>query len=57
MTTDVSGVIPSLLGLGTIQVQSAGADVEFLMRGIPRPEQMRDIIMRYVAEGPKEAGV
>lgn len=50
VTTDVSGVLPSLLGFGTIRVQSAGEDAEFMMRGIPRPEQMRDIILKYVAE-------
>ncbi len=50
VTTDVSGVIPSLLGFGTIKVQTAGDEVDFIMRGIPRPEQMRDIILKYVAE-------
>lgn len=50
VTTDISGVLPSLLGIGTITVQTASEDVEFTMRGIPRPEQMRDIIMKYVAE-------
>ena len=53
VTTDVYGVLPSLLNIGTIKVQSAGAEVEFCMRGIPRPEQARDIILKYVAEGPK----
>lgn len=50
VTTDVSGVLPSLLGIGTIKVQSAGAEIEFTMRGIPRPEQMRDLIIKYAPE-------
>lgn len=50
VTTNVTGVLFSLLGIGNIKVQSAGADVEFTMRGIPRPEQMRDLIMKYIPE-------
>lgn len=50
VTTEVEGVLSSLLGIGDIVVQSAGAVDKFRMRGIPRPEQMRDIIMKYVAE-------
>ena len=50
VTTNVTGILFSLLGIGNIKVQSAGADVEFTMRGIPRPEQMRDLIMKYIPE-------
>lgn len=57
VTTNVNGVLPSLLNIGTIKVQTAGEDVEFIMNGIPRPEQMRDIILRYVAEKPENTGV
>jgi len=54
VTTNVVGVIPSLLGIGNIKVQSAGAEIEFTMRGIPRPEEMRDLILKYVPEEPKK---
>lgn len=54
VTTDVHGIIPSLFGFGTIKAQSAGADAEFRMSGIPRPEQMRDLIMRYVSLGTQK---
>jgi hypothetical protein len=54
VTTEVVGVISSLLGIGTIKVQTAAEDVEFIMRGIPRPEVMRDVILRYVTEGENE---
>jgi hypothetical protein len=57
ITTNVSGVISSLLDIGNIKVQSAGADVEFTMRGIHRPDQMRDIILKYVAEGSKNTRI
>ncbi|MFZ2500468.1 MAG: PH domain-containing protein [Minisyncoccia bacterium] len=49
VTTNVSGILSSLLDIGNIKVQSAGSDVEFTMRGIPHPEQMRDIILKYVS--------
>ncbi len=52
VTTDVSGILPSLLGIGDIIVQSAGTVDEFRMRGIPRPEQMRDLILKYVSTEP-----
>ena len=56
VTTDVTGVLPSLLGIGDIKVQTAAEDVEFVMHGIPRPEQMRDIILRYVSTKPENTG-
>ncbi len=57
VTTNVVGVLPSLLGLGDISVQSAGTVDEFHMNGIPRPEQMRDVILKYVSVEPKNTGV
>ena len=50
VTTNVQGVFASTLGIGNISVQSAGAVDQFHMNGIPRPEVMRDVIMKYVAE-------
>ncbi len=50
VTTKISGVLPSLLDIGDISVQSAGAVNEFNMRGIARPQQMRDLILKYVPE-------
>lgn len=57
VTTDVTGILSSLLGIGDIKVQTAGEDVEFVMRGIPRPEQMRDVILKYVSVEPRAPGV
>ena len=57
VTTDVEGVVSSLLSIGDITVQSAGAVDEFVMRSIPRPEEMRDIILKYVAEKAGNQGV
>lgn len=57
VTTDVNGVLPSLLGIGTIKVQSAGADIQFTMRGIPRPEQMRDLILKYLPADSRNSAI
>lgn len=58
VTSDVSGIIASLLGIGDIKAQTAAEDVEFVMHGIPRPEQMRELILKYVPEddSPPPAG-
>lgn len=50
VTTEVIGVLPSLLHIGNIKVQTAGEEVDFVMRGIPRPGEMRDLILKYVPE-------
>lgn len=57
VTTNVSGILHSLLGVGDIKVQTASEDVEFVIRGIPRPEQMRDVILKYVSVKPQTPGV
>jgi membrane protein YdbS with pleckstrin-like domain len=51
VTTEVRGLLSSLLNIGNIKVQTAAADVEFVMHGIPYPERMRDLILKYVPEG------
>jgi len=56
VTTDVTGVIPSLLNIGDINVQSAGATERLYMRGIPLPGRMRDLILKYVPE-EKDTGI
>ncbi len=50
VTSEVAGVLSSLLDIGTIHVQTAGEEEEFLMAGMPRPMHMRDLILKYVSE-------
>lgn len=57
VTTNVTGVVASLFGIGSINVQSAGAKNEFRMVGIPQPEEMRDLILKYVPEEPKDTSI
>lgn len=53
VTTEVTGVLSSFLNIGTIHVQTAGATNEFSMSGIPKPEQLRNIILKYVSVSPE----
>jgi hypothetical protein len=50
---DTEGVMFSLLDIGDIFVQSAGATERFRMRGIPHPAELRDVILKYVSEKEK----
>ncbi|OGG47443.1 hypothetical protein A3D66_02480 [Candidatus Kaiserbacteria bacterium RIFCSPHIGHO2_02_FULL_50_9] len=46
VTVDVHGFIPTLLNFGDLQVQTAGVEQKFIIRGVPRPQHIKDIIMR-----------
>ena len=50
MTTEVSGLLGTLIGFGRLSVQTAGSDDDFSMDSIPHPEAVRDIIMSQVTE-------
>lgn len=50
VTTDVHGILATLVGFGDINVQTAGANEEFRMPGIKHPEHIRDLIMGEVAK-------
>ncbi len=57
VTSEVNGLVASLLHIGRIKVQSAGATNEFYMTGIPYPESVRDLILKYVPEEDSAGGV
>lgn len=50
VTTDVVGFFPTILGYGTLIVQSAGTNDYFKMRGIPDATGLRDLIMKEIAD-------
>ncbi len=52
MTAETNGIIQTLLSFGTIHIQTAGEDRDFIIRGIPKPfdvkyniSQQQDVIM------------
>jgi hypothetical protein len=57
VTSTVTGVLSSLLGIGEIQVQTAAEEVEFVMHGVPNPDHLRDLVLKYVPGEPETTGV
>jgi len=52
--TDVHGIFATLLGYGTLTIQSAGASNHFHMHGVPHPQELRDLVMREITEYHKK---
>jgi hypothetical protein len=50
ITTHVQGILQTLLKFGSVRIQSAGADREFVIDQISHPEALRDTISRVVSE-------
>lgn len=46
VTVDSSGVFATLLRYGTIKIQSAGEDTEFVIQYVANPEEVSTILMR-----------
>jgi hypothetical protein len=57
VTTEVSGVLASMLGIGNIHVQSAGAVDEFHMYGVGDPARLRDLMLAHVSRESKNGAV
>ena len=49
VTTNVHGVLATLIGFGDINVETAGSVEKFCMKGVRSPEYLRDLIMSEVA--------
>jgi Bacterial PH domain len=49
ITTNINGALATLVGFGTLEVETAGHNEKFVMSGIVNPDEVRDIIMREVA--------
>lgn len=45
ISVTITGVIPTFLDFGNLEVQSAGATEKFFFQQIPHPNRVRDIIM------------
>lgn len=45
ISVDISGVIPTFLDYGNLEVQTAGTSEKFFFKQIPHPNQVKDIIM------------
>lgn len=56
ITVRVSGLIPTFLDFGTLHIQTAGTQKEFIIKGIAKPNSIKDKIMhehaRYAQKLP-----
>ena len=48
VTSEVHGIIPTLLHYGDVHVQTAGTRQRFHFREVPFPDQVRDMIIKLV---------
>ncbi|MDP3953649.1 MAG: PH domain-containing protein [bacterium] len=55
VTVEVKGVVPTLLGFGTIQVQTAGMSREFFIYDVENPYQVKDRIIKLHDQAIKRA--
>ncbi len=53
---EVMGVLPSFIGIGTINVQGTPL-INFTRRVFPQPEQMCDLILKRVPIYPQRDGI
>ncbi|MDB5245174.1 MAG: hypothetical protein JWN90_279 [Parcubacteria group bacterium] len=50
VTTEIYGLLPTLIGYGRLNVETAGNLEKFSMSTVAHPQRIRDIIMDQVAE-------
>ena len=50
VTIEVSGFLPTLLHFGNIHVQTAGETRLFILKHVPRPDKVKDIIFKQQDE-------
>ena len=57
ITTEVNGLVATLLGFGNIQIQTAGESREFIAKGIPAPSNVRQRILSVYNDTVNKSGV
>jgi len=50
VTTEIHGIIPTLLKYGTVFVQTAGEKERFVFESVPEPDAIRDLLMKQVED-------
>lgn len=57
VTTHVTGVVGTLLKYGSVVVQTAGSDKQFVIDQIADPERLRDVVSRAAGEAAERMRV
>ncbi|PIR97869.1 MAG: hypothetical protein COT89_02245 [Candidatus Colwellbacteria bacterium CG10_big_fil_rev_8_21_14_0_10_42_22] len=53
ITVEVKGIVATFLKFGTLHVQTAGTHHEFMIKNVPNPYQVRDMIMDWHSRAMK----
>ncbi|NTW89740.1 MAG: PH domain-containing protein [Candidatus Moranbacteria bacterium] len=56
VTSEVNGILPSILDFGDVLVQTAGESPRFIFHNIPNPVGVKDTIMKLAERGRRHAG-
>lgn len=56
VTSEVQGVIPSILNYGDVYVQTAGEHVRFIFHNVPDPVAIKDLVMKLAQRRRREIG-
>lgn len=51
VSTHVNGVVETFLGFGDVTVQTAASERQFIFHQVPRPEQVKDVIIKMSGTG------
>ncbi len=54
VTSEVIGIVPTILKYGNVHVQTAGEQERFLFEQVPDPDEIRNMIIRLVEENQKK---
>jgi len=55
VTTDIHGLLATVIDFGNIQVETAGMSQHFVIKGIPNPRHLRDLILAEVEKRRSES--
>lgn len=55
VTSEVQGVIPSILDYGDVLIQTAGENQRFIFHNVPNPVGIKDLIMKLAERGRRRA--
>ncbi len=56
VTSEVDGVIPSILNYGDVYVQTAGEQARFIFHNVPDPVKIKDLVMKLAQRRRRELG-
>jgi hypothetical protein len=57
VTTEVHGVIPTILKFGNVHIQTAGSKTRFEFKQVPDPMLVRTMIMKLQKKALKESKI